>query len=119
MPLSPSSAIAETNKCDHEMLNLREASSQKNRYHGNLVEGGFFNFRSIEEEIGMMRQYAPTRFHTFMVDATSSNEQKWKVRARRAIAQGESINTADKRKTFTGNEITEELNRLDGAKEVA
>ena len=67
----------------------------------------------------MMRQYASTKFHTFMVNATSSIEQKWKVRARRTIGQGESKKAAYKRRILTGNEITEELNRLDGAKEGA
>ena len=119
MPPPPSSVVAEAKKCDNEMLNLRDAFSQKNREHGKLVERGFFKLRSIEEEIKMMRQYAPIRFQMCIVDATSSSEQKWKVRARAAHAEGVSINRTDKKKTFTGMEIIDELDRLDRAKEVA
>ena len=91
---------------------------EQNRNHGPVVEGGFYHFRSIKDEIVIMKTAAPNTFAKFVRDATSQHTARWMRRGRKALDKGRSINATDKTKSFEGVSLQNELGRLREISEV-
>ena len=112
------SDIKTEDACDTEMRNLRAALLHKNRSHGSLVKDGFFDLRSIEQEIAIFEEYAPRKFKDLICDATSGSEHRWRERASKALRNRTSINSVNKKFEFEGASIIDELDRLEFPKKV-